>query len=305
MTPFPTISVIIPAYQSEAFIKNAIRSAQLQTLRPIEILVIDDGSPDRTAQVAAGCGELVRVLRQPNGGPAAARNHGAREARGAWLAFLDADDAWLPRKLERQAAAIDDTVTLLHTHAVGRGDCNDAPPEIDFATLWKSNSIATSSVLVRKAAFDEIGGFDEDRSIMAVEDYNLWLRLVHRGARVRVIPEELLIYTPGPNNLSGQFDRMLRSELNNVEKIRTACGLSDQLVKAKQATIYAEWGEALLHARRLPEARDCFRNVLRLNRSLRASFLWLATFAPWFLNARRVWLNRMQVNSSPTKPDVA
>lgn len=249
MSLAPTISVIMPAYNSAAFIARSIHSAQQQTVRPLEILVVDDGSKDNTAEVAAECGDLVRVIRQANGGPAAARNHGAREARGEWLAFLDSDDTWLPVKLERQVAAMEDSITLLHAYCVQDKCCKLAPRETDFTMLWDANRIATSSVLIRKSAFDAIGGFDEDRSIMAVEDYNLWLRLAHRGARMRVIPEELLDYTPGPNNLSGQFSRMLRSELNNVEKIRVDCGLSDQQVQGKLATIYSEWGEALFHIR--------------------------------------------------------
>lgn len=284
----PAISVIMPAYNSAAFIARAIRSAQNQTARPLEIIVIDDGSKDNTSEAAARYGDLVRVLRQPNGGPASARNHGAREARGEWLAFLDADDAWLPNKLERQIAAIDDHVTLLHTYVVDDETCHQTPDNQDFADLWTRNTIATSSTLVRKQDFDAAGGFDEDRSIMAVEDYNLWLRLLHRGCQFKVIREALLEYTPAPNNLSGQYSRMVRSELNNVEKIRTVCGLSDAQVRPKQAKIYAEWGAALFHSRELPQARECFWNVLTRKPTLNALVHWLATFAPLkLLDARR------------------
>jgi glycosyltransferase involved in cell wall biosynthesis len=284
----PTISVIMPAYNSAAFIARSIESAQCQTVRPLEIIVIDDGSRDDTAEAAARCGELVRVLKQPNGGPASARNHGAREARGEWLAFLDADDAWRPTKLEQQIAAIDEIVTLLHTYVVDDETCHQTPDNQDFADLWTRNTIATSSTLVRKRDFDAAGGFDEDRSIMAVEDYNLWLRLLHRGCHFKVVREPLLDYTPAPNNLSGQFSRMVRSELNNVEKIRAVCGLSDDQVRLKQAKIYAEWGEALFHSRELKQARDCYRNVLSRKPSMRALMHWLATFAPrTLLDARR------------------
>ena len=295
----PTISVIMPAYNSAAFIARSIESAQRQTVRPLEIIVIDDGSKDDTAEAAARCGDLVRVLRQPNGGPAAARNHGAREARGEWLAFLDADDAWMPNKLERQVSVIEDDVTLVHALCFQGKPCHSAPAEIDFARLWQGNPIATSSVLLRKSAFDEVGGFDEDRSIMAVEDYNLWLKLVHRGGIVRLIAEPLIDYTPGPDNLSGQFSRMLRSELNNVEKIRQVCQLSDDLVQAKQASIYAEWGEALFHSRHLKEARECFAQVLRRRPSLRTFVRYAAAFMPAsVLNARRVLAERLK---SPAK----
>jgi glycosyltransferase involved in cell wall biosynthesis len=276
----PTISVIMPAYQAAEFIARSIRSAQAQTLRPLEILVIDDGSQDNTAEAAAACGDLVRVIRQANGGPAAARNMGAREARGEWLAFLDADDGWLPHKLERQAAQINPSISLVHTYCTVDENSRFAPEEQTFDSLWSKNTVCTSSVLLRKSEFETVGGFDADRSIMAVEDYNLWLRLLHRGCQFRVIREGLVEYTPAPNNLSGQFGRMVRSELNNVEKIRQVCGIDDQRVTLKQAAIYSEWGTALFHSRHLQEARDCYSNVLQRKPTLSALIRWMATFVP-------------------------
>ena len=276
----PTISVIMPAYQAEAFIARSIRCAQQQTVRPLEILVIDDGSHDKTAVAAAACGDLVRVIRQPNGGPAAARNHGAREARGEWLAFLDADDGWLPNKLERQVAQIDASTSLLHAYCTVDENSQHAPDDQKFDDLWNRNTICTSSVLMRKRDFDAVGGFDEDRTIMAVEDYNLWLRLLHHGCPFRVVRERLVEYTPAPNNLSGQYGRMVRSELNNIEKIRLVCGIDDQRVTLKQAKIYSEWGQALFHSRDLHEARDCYRNVLTRQPTLNALIRWMATFVP-------------------------
>ena len=276
----PTISVIMPAYQSEAFIARSIRSVQMQTQRPLEILVVDDGSQDNTAAAAAACGDLVRVIRQTNGGPASARNTGAREARGEWLAFLDADDGWVPNKLERQVAHIDDSITLLNAYCTVDENSQHAPDNQTFDDLWLRNTVPTSSVLLRKRDFDAVGGFDEDRSIMAVEDYNLWLRLLHRGCKFCVVRERLVEYTPAPNNLSGQYGRMVRSELNNVEKIRVACGMDAERVTRKQATIYAEWGRALFHSRDLVEARDCYRNVLSRQPSLSALIRWVATFVP-------------------------
>lgn len=279
-TTLPTISVIMPAYQAEAFIARTVRSAQTQTLRPLEILVVDDGSQDNTAEAAAACGDLVRVIRQANGGPASARNTGAREARGEWLAFLDADDGWVPNKLERQVAQMDDSISLLYAYCTVDENTKLAPDDQKFDDLWIRNTIPTSSVLLRKRDFDAVGGFDEDRSIMAVEDYNLWLRLLHRGFRFRVVRERLVEYTPAPNNLSGQFGRMVRSELHNVEKIRQLFGIENDRVTRKQAAIYADWGAALFHSRDLQAARDCYGNVLSRAPSLSALIHWMATFVP-------------------------
>lgn len=106
------VSAVIPAYNAAGCVGRAIRSVLAQTRPVIEILVIDDGSCDDTSSVAERFGPPVRVIRQANAGPSAARNRGAWAARGEWLAFLDADDTWLPPKLERQAGHFDDASTL-------------------------------------------------------------------------------------------------------------------------------------------------------------------------------------------------
>jgi glycosyltransferase involved in cell wall biosynthesis len=98
----PTVSVVIPAYNAEAYLREALDSVFAQTRPPDEVVVVDDGSTDRTSEVAASYGDRVRLLRQPNRGEAAARNAGVLAARGALIAFLDADDTWLPRYLESQ-----------------------------------------------------------------------------------------------------------------------------------------------------------------------------------------------------------
>ena len=98
----PFVSVIIPTYNSAEFLGQAIDSVLEQTFLDFEIIIVDDGSTDRTPEVAAQYSDHITYIRQPNGGNAAARNRGLAEARGRWLCFLDADDLWEPRKLERQ-----------------------------------------------------------------------------------------------------------------------------------------------------------------------------------------------------------
>ena len=109
-----TVSVIIPAYNADKHVERAIDSALAQTLQPVEILVIDDGSRDRTAEFASRFPSPVRLIRQENGGPATARNRGAREATGDWLALLDADDWWFPDKLRIQLAFHAEPVSYTH-----------------------------------------------------------------------------------------------------------------------------------------------------------------------------------------------
>jgi glycosyltransferase involved in cell wall biosynthesis len=106
MSAKPRISVVIPGYNAAAFIGQAIESALRQTYSPIEVIVVDDGSQDNTAEVASSYPRPVRVIRRSNGGPGAARNLGVSMSEGNWIALLDADDTWLPAKLQRQITYI-------------------------------------------------------------------------------------------------------------------------------------------------------------------------------------------------------
>lgn len=105
-SPDATVSVIVPCYNGARYLRETLASALGQTRAPLEVLVVDDGSTDDSAGVAEAFGLPVRVIRQANGGESTARNRGIDEARGDWLAFLDADDVWEPHKLERQLAAV-------------------------------------------------------------------------------------------------------------------------------------------------------------------------------------------------------
>src|SRR5690349_17735421 len=112
--PAPTYSVIIPAFNAAATVGRAIDSAVSQTLPPVEVIVVDDGSRDDTFSAASKFGGNVKVIRQTNAGPGAARNRAVSESTGEWLAFLDADDSWLPHKMERQFKSHAD---LIHSAA--------------------------------------------------------------------------------------------------------------------------------------------------------------------------------------------
>jgi glycosyltransferase involved in cell wall biosynthesis len=273
----PTVSVIIPAYNAAEFVGRAIESALRQTVPALEILVIDDGSKDVTAERVAQYPAPVRLLRQANGGPASARNHGAREARGEWLAFLDADDAWFPHKLEvQQTYLADPEVALVHA----REPSEYAPADATFEALWRRNFLLTSSVLLRRAAFEEAGGFDEDRALIGVEDYNLWLRLAARGHRIVGHPELLHDYTPAPGHLSGQWERFARAELANTEAIARCLFLDPRRILDKQTQIYEEYGRTLFYFRKLGPARCFLGKPLLRKPSLPRLAWWLATFLP-------------------------
>ncbi|MFN7999123.1 MAG: glycosyltransferase family A protein [Bryobacteraceae bacterium] len=150
------VSVVIPAWNRAAFLGEAIASALGQEGGTVEVIVVDDGSSDETAEVAERFGEPVRVLRQAHAGIGAARNRGVAAARGEWLAFLDADDVWPPGKLRLQRAALDadSTLDMVFGHAVEFNGVNeDSPP---------TPALLPGTSLIRMASFRLVGPFRED-----------------------------------------------------------------------------------------------------------------------------------------------
>ena len=185
MTPL-RISAVIPCHDGGAFLEEAIRSIQAQT-RPVhELIVVDDASMDDSAEIAERLG--ARVIRMPNNvGPSASRNRGIREARGDVIAFLDADDYWMPGHCESVVALLERhpecSVAFSRIRSVGGNDGAPASPiyladDTPSWVLWRlifENIITQSSAVVRRAALQQHGGYDETRRYS--EDYELWLRL--------------------------------------------------------------------------------------------------------------------------------
>jgi glycosyltransferase involved in cell wall biosynthesis len=117
------VTVVIPCYNAAPFLRATLESVMRQTHTPFEVLVIDDGSTDQSAAIARSFGSPLRVISQTNQGESIARNRGIDEAKGDWIAFLDADDLWLPNKLERQLAAVKADVVCVHTNYKAFGTC--------------------------------------------------------------------------------------------------------------------------------------------------------------------------------------
>ena len=185
----PLVSVVVPAYNAEAFVGEAVESALAQSYRPIEVIVADDGSTDGTAEVVRAFGDPVRCFGQENQGPAGARNLALRHAGGEYVAFLDADDRWHPEKIRLQVETMErePDLGLLATRSGTASDINiplptgDVPVErVPFEALYIRNYFMTSSVMARREILDEVGGFDTQ--FFGPEDYDMWLRLTTRAA---------------------------------------------------------------------------------------------------------------------------
>jgi glycosyltransferase involved in cell wall biosynthesis len=178
-----TISVVVPCHNGEVFLEEALGSIVGQTRAPDEVIVVDDGSTDRSAAIARRAG--ATVLQQPNGGEGAARNRGIGHARGDLIASLDADDRWLPHHLETLGALLDDhpgaTVAFGAVQQFGTshdyrpGYVRPGPPAYVLDAAFRDWLHLTIGSVIRREALLDIGGFDE-RERYSV-DFDLWLRL--------------------------------------------------------------------------------------------------------------------------------
>jgi glycosyltransferase involved in cell wall biosynthesis len=182
----PEVSVIVPAYNAARTLESTLRSILVQTVTDYEVIVVDDGSTDGTARIAADAGAPVVCLCKPNGGVSTARNHGLAHAKGRYVAFLDADDLWEPEKLERQLALMTArpnigacfTGYLRVDDAINVIDQEHARDYTDFCAALLLGSMVvqlTSTALVRRSVTDDVGGFDPAFSQCADWDYALRL----------------------------------------------------------------------------------------------------------------------------------
>ncbi len=278
----PTVSAIITAYNSADYVHRAIESILAQSYLASEIIVVDDGSSDGTADVIeARFGDRVRVIRQPNGGPNAARNRGARESQGDWIAYLDADDTWTPHRLEVQIPlTARPEIGVISGYAVCEKREYMVSGRVTFEMLWERNYVGVPTSLIRRTAFEELGGFDEDRELVGAEDYNMWLRMAHSRWEVHLVPEELFYYTSAPGSLYSQKERCLRGELRNIDKLGALLDLPPVMLDRKRWQTWRAYGRDYLQMRQLRRARDCFRQEWRVRPSLGALTHWAATFAP-------------------------
>ena len=225
------VSVVIPCYGCAQTIRRAVESVVRQTVRPLEVILVDDNSGDDTArvlgQIQEECSKWVRIVRLPkNHGAAGARNVGWELARGKYVAFLDADDSWLPEKIERQFAFMEAHPEFvlsghLSTHG-GPAQFAPAPHHRIVTRLWVlfTNPMVTPSFMVRRTAASR---FDESRRHM--EDHQFLQELVFSGAAVARLEETLArIHKAafGEGGLSAELWAMERGELNNYAALRRA-----------------------------------------------------------------------------------
>jgi len=240
-----SISVIIPTFNRASLVMRALRSVFGQTRAPDEVLVIDDGSTDQTAEQVEKYFPHVRYIWQENRGVSAARNRGIQETSGEWIAFLDSDDEWKPRKLERQLASLTANASILVCHTEEtwiRNGTRVNPMKKHqkygghiFQRCLPLCVISPSSTMIHRSIFEEVGTFDE--SLPACEDYDLWLRVCVQFP-ILYLEEPLVVkYGGHADQLSGKYWGLDRFRIQALEKILTAESLSSENRRATVQTL--------------------------------------------------------------------
>jgi glycosyltransferase involved in cell wall biosynthesis len=248
------ISVVIPSFNSGRWLPDALASVFTQTRAADQVIVVDDGSTDDTQDRLAGYRDRLMYTYQANAGVASARNNGIHRAVGDWIAFLDADDVWHPRKLEMQLAALADRpdLGLLGARtfvwpAEAMPDLGSCPSTVATSVAWSQllirNYFTTSAVIVRRSIFDEIGYFDTQ--LQGPEDHDLWLRIAAVTATANLeLP--LTGYRSLPGSLSRQADTMERGMCRILHKLDAEGAWKDRWSRHK-AYGYCRFSCAFMH----------------------------------------------------------
>ncbi|MBV6623678.1 MAG: glycosyltransferase [Rivularia sp. (in: Bacteria)] len=223
----PIISVVVPAYNSQSTILETINSVLEQTFSDFELIVINDGSTDKTLEILATVKDArLKVYSYPNGGLPAARNRGIARASGEFISFIDADDLWTPDKLELQLQALQKSpsagVAYSWTICMGNNGESFHPGVSEsyqgnvYQYLLIGNFIASgSNVLLRQQAIESVGYFDE--SLKSSEDWDYWLRLAPKWDFV-VVPKPQIIYRLSSGAMSSKLDVMEKYQTIVLEK---------------------------------------------------------------------------------------
>jgi len=282
----PKVSVIVPVFNAERYIQASLASVLAQTYDDYEIIVVDDGSTDGTHGAVRAMAGPVTYVRQPNQGPAVARNTGIAASRGAFICFLDADDTWLPDKLALQVAMLearpdlglifadedefdDEGVqcpSLLGTSRFYPEIASGAPIANAFQKLLDENFILTSTVMARRECFDVAGLFDP--ALRGPEDRDMWLRIAAHypiAAIRRMLGRKRVV----ASSVSRDVERTLRSRILLWPKAHRLFPdrAPQRTVNALLASTYLQLGFVVLNKGNTREARGLAIKALRASRS--------------------------------------
>ena len=242
--PPVSVSIVLPVFNRSQWVCEAVDSVLAQTLQDFELIVVDDGSTDKTPDALGRYGDRIRLLRQQNRGVSAARNRGVRSAGGRWIAFLDSDDLWRAEKLAKQTAFLagrpaaricqTEEVWIRNGARVNPGRRHRKPSGDIFTASLALCLVSPSAVMMEKSLFMETGGFDE--SLPAAEDYDLWLRISLRHP-VYLIDEPLVVKRGGHADQLSKTPGIDRYRIRALEKILDGGALSQARYRAAEAVL--------------------------------------------------------------------
>ncbi|MDF1584743.1 MAG: glycosyltransferase family 2 protein [Methyloprofundus sp.] len=298
------ISAIIPAYNSQDFILDAIQSIQNQTHPVDEIIVIDDGSTDNTRLILASKANDIKYIKQKNQGPSAARNTGIKAAQGDWIAFLDADDQWLPDKIEKQLIILEkspelqlisgdmqeiginnelitQSVLAKHHQLTQFQNNQSLPIKNALAELVNKNFIPTGTVLVKRATLIEAKLFNT--AIRFGEDLELWAKIAAKHP-ITCLPEILMLRRLHSQNATTSTMPMLIDLVKVMQSIRHYSNdiLIAQTIDADKlvANAWANLGYGYFINEQYQQAKSAFRHSLKEKINQRALSYFIACVLP-------------------------
>lgn len=274
----------MPAYNAERYIADSIRSVLAQTYEKWELIVVDDGSTDRTGAIVrelASHESRIKYVYQTNGRLGKARNNGILNSSGRLLAFLDSDDLWLPQKLELQVRVQQaTTATLVFTggYIFFGDDATDETKALPIVAgrltghdlidrLLNFNFIPVMSVMMERQSFDNTGPFEEAEPYHGCEDYDLWLKLAKHGAVFFGMEEELVRYRRHPNAMTHKDSNVLKPMLRIVSRHINDGKMSEDEKKHRIRQLYRELIGALLVEGKSAEAAEWLKELAAWDKS--------------------------------------
>jgi len=284
----PLVSVIIPAYNAERFIRDALDSVLNQSYSNIELIVVDDGSTDRTAEIVNEYGNKICCFNKVNGGVATARNLGIKHSLGKYVAFLDADDIWEAEKIEKQVIFLEKNIDFgIVTTSVFFIDIFGAPSHgfslrsiypkdgWNFENLLKRFCLFPSAILVRKDVVNAVGFFDDDQS--AAEDIDYFLRILKKY-KLAVIDEPLTRYRIRNSDSLGSsvYSYMEREKV--LRKYDGMIEIKPSVMKEAYFNLYNSWGKHFLWLNKFEEARTVLLMALRMKIAWDPIFFLVKTY---------------------------
>jgi glycosyltransferase involved in cell wall biosynthesis len=301
-----SVTVVIPAFNAAAFLGEALSSVLAQTCQPLDVIIVDDGSEDETPRIAAAYAGKVTYIRKERGGPASARNAGIRMAKGEWIAFLDADDIWLPGILEKLFSCSAQTgadlvfcdAQIMRNGSVEGGSCFERrglksrlgtaarggvllnPLEL---LIELDHFILTGALLARRDALTQIGLYDE--ALYCAEDLDLLMRLSVRF-RFAVVDQALMLRRVHRQNMTHDRVKILAGTVNAFGKVEyyasaTAPGTRwRKVLQKRKARFLRAQGVLYLERGDFVSARRTWARSLQSSFTPTVAVYWFASFLP-------------------------